>query len=369
MSKVIRRVVALGLSAATDCFARRVAAAGIETFFIELTHEGKQFNRSSHIFQRKKTSLDLPLFRTGEGIATVKSFVENVQADAILSADDWILTQLGKNRAEFEPRCVVLAPDPVMLERMWNKIHQAELAASSGFDVLPSYVLTSEADVAFIPDNAFPVVVRPSDLNSAQPNFKAQVLNNRDDLTFLYNSTLWTRPPIVQSFRLAPNYILHGVRSLSGEFLALRLFRAYRKYRGFCCSLEPMPLPAQLEAAARQFIEQADVTGPFHFDLLACKAEDKTYFLEINIRLGGSSGKVVELGFDEPGLMLAAFNVRPAIPLPPLRAHPRVTSLGLNFMQIWNDLRNRRDPLAYPQLPRFQSIVAALSEVILVHRG
>jgi biotin carboxylase len=369
MIKTVNRIVALGLSSPTSCFANRMAMAGIKTFFIGLKEEGVQFNRSLKAFQKEDAFLDLSLFRTDEGIAAVKLFVQKVQAEAIFSADDWILTQLGKSRAEFEPDCAVLAPDPFMLEQMWDKIHQTSLAASSGFDVLPSYALKTEADMASIPESAFPIVIRPSYINSAQPNFKARVLKNREDLVRLFNSTHWTHPPMVQSFRLAPNYILHGVRALSGEILALRLFKAYRKYRGFCSSMEPIPLPARLEASARQFVEQANIIGPFHFDLLACEAEGKSYFLEVNIRLGGSTGKVVKLGFDEPSLMLAAFNAMPATPLPSLRAYSKFTSLGLNLTQAWNDLRNHRDPLAYPQLPRFHSILAALSEIILVHKA
>jgi biotin carboxylase len=368
MVKSVRKLVVLGVSNPACCFAKRIQAAGVDTFFIDLLQKGERFNRSTRA-QPQAVSLDISLFNTSEGIFAVKSFVNRVHADAIISADDWILSLLGKSRAEFEPNCIVLAPNPSSLEKMWDKIEQINIARSSGFEVLPSFVLSSHADIGAIPDSAFPVVIRPSYINSTQPSFKAKVLNNQDELAIFYNSVRWTHTPIVQSFRLAPNYILHGVRSKSGDILDLRLFKAYRKYRGFCTSMVPMPLSEYIELPARRFIEQSNIIGPFHFDFLGCEKEGKAYFLEVNIRLGGTTGKVIELGFDEPGLTLAAFNAHTPFPLPPLCNHLRATSLGLNLTQIWNDLCNRRDQLAYPQLPRFQSILAGLYEIFFVHHG
>ena len=211
--------------------------------------------------------------------------------------------------------------------------------------------------------------MRPSYPNSASPNFKAHLLASRDEVTRLFDATTWTHPPIVQPFCLGPNMVLHGTRAQSGEWLKMQLFNVYRKYRGFSASMESVPMPAQLEAAARRFVEAAGLTGPFHFDLLVDSADGVIYFLEINARLGGTTGKAMVLGYDEPGLLFRAFNAVTARPLPPLQTHPRVTSVKLNLAQAWNDLRNRRDPLAYPQLPRTRSVLAALMEIQLVHHG
>lgn len=313
--------------------------------------------------------MDLADVGTAVGIAKILAFVDKVKADALVSDDDWTLLCLARHRALFEPKCKLLAPDAATLERLWDKSYQVRLAERSGFNVLPTYTLRSDEDVAAIPDEEFPVVVRPSYLNSAEPNFKAKVLSTREEVRSLFESTVWSHPPLVQRFCLGPNMILHGMRSRSGQILKLQLFNVYRKYRGFSASMERTPLPPQLAAAARRFAEAADLTGPFHFDLLVNNEDDTVYFLEINTRLGGSTAKVVELGYDEPGLLFRAFNaVTPTLP-PPLVAHARVASVRLNLMQAWNDLLNRRDPLAYPQLPRMRSVLAALLEIQQVHHG
>jgi predicted ATP-grasp superfamily ATP-dependent carboligase len=314
-------------------------------------------------------SVDIEQVGTAQGMAILKAFTERVKADAIATDDDWTLLNLARNRGQFEPVCRVLAPDAGALDRLWDKLYQIRLAKECGFNMLPTYTLKSAEDVAALPRDVFPAVVRPSYLGSARPSFKAKVLASRDETSRLYDATAWTHPPIVQRFCLGPNMVLHGVREQSGKWLKLQLFNVYRKYRGFSASMEPAPLPAQLEAAARRFVEAARLVGPFHFDLLVNGAEGAVYFLEINARLGGSTGRAIKLGYDEPALLFSAFNAVTVKPLAPLLAWPRVTSVRLNMAQAWNDLRNRRDPLAYPQLPRTKSVLAALMEVLLVRHG
>ncbi|MFP5204297.1 MAG: hypothetical protein ACLGSH_02965 [Acidobacteriota bacterium] len=364
----VRSLVVVGASAPMLATARRMMNS-TRTYLIHLDRGVKVSHRSPIGIEPETATVDIASVGTDEGMSIVKSFTDRVNADAIVSDDDWTLLCLARNRARFEPACRVLAPGANSLERMWDKSRQIDLAEQCGFNVLPTYTLRSAQDVAALPEEIFPAVVRPSYLNSAKPHFKAKVLASRNEAMRLYETTSWSRPPIVQRFCLGPNMILHGMRAQSGELLQLRLFHVYRKYRGFSASMQPVPLPAEMETAARRFVEAAGVTGPFHFDLLVNSTEGTPYFLEINTRLGGSTGKVIELGYDEPGLLLRAFNAATAAPLPPLPAYPRVTSLRLNLTQAWNDLLNRRDPLAYPQLPRAKSVFAALKEIQVVHHG
>lgn len=306
---------------------------------------------------------------TPEGLAAIHSFVDKVHADALLTTDDFTLTWLGKHRASFEPRCRLMIPQPAVLEPLLDKSRQIDRAQECGFDLLPSWRLTSAEAIAAIPDEAFPVVIRPRLADSARPSFKALVMRSRQDLSRLYASTQWTLDPIAQPFRLGPNYILHGVRAQCGGLLDLRLFKAYRKYHGYTTSMAPAPLPAGLESAARRFVEAEGLTGPFHFELLGAEADHRLYFLEINCRLGGTTAKVMQLGYDEPGLLLKAFNLQAPRPLPALRVYPRATTISLNLLQALDALRKRRDPLAYPQMPRMQSFFAALREAVAVHDG
>ena len=51
--------------------------------------------------------------------------------------------------------------------------------------------------------------------------------------------------------------------------------------------------------------------GVFPLRVAPLTPEDRAYYLEINARLGGTTDKVTRLGFDEPGLLLAAFGLLP----------------------------------------------------------
>jgi predicted ATP-grasp superfamily ATP-dependent carboligase len=368
-ARTVHSMVLLGFSTYLLAFARRAHSAGIRVYVIDLVVQPRGFVRRSNAVEPEGITLEWSAVGTVAGLETIHRFVKKVHADALLTTDDFSLTWLGKNRAAFEPACRLMIPQAEVLEPLLDKAHQIELARQCGFDLLPTWSLTSSVAIAGIPDAAFPMVIRPSLNDSARPIFKALVKNTREELSRFYASTQWSRDPIVQPFRLGPNYLLHGVRAESGEMLALQLFKAYRKYRGFTTSIKPVPFPAGLENSARKFIETAGLTGPFHFDLLGSDSDDRLYFLEINCRLGGTTAKVMQLGFDEPGLLMEAFNLHGPEPLPVPRVYAKATTISLNLLQALDVLRNRRDPLAYPQPRRMQAVIAAIKEAVTVHDG
>ena len=368
-ARSVHSLVLLGFSTYLLAFARRVSSAGIRVYVIDLVSEPREFVRRSNAVEPDGVTLDWSAVGTPAGLETIHCFVNKVHADALLTTDDFSLTWLGKNRARFEPACRLMIPQPEVLEPLLDKARQIELARECGFDMLPTWTLASAEAIAAIPNTAFPVVVRPSLNGSARPVFKALVMNTREELSSLCAQIQWSRAPIAQPFRLGPNYVLHGVRSETGEMLALRLFKAYRKYRGFTTSMAPVHLANGMERSARRFVEAAGLTGPFHFELLGSDTDDRLYFLEINCRLGGTTAKVMQLGHDEPGLLLEAFNLHGPKPLPLPRVYPRATTISLNLAQALDALRNRHDPLAYPQPPRMGAIFAAIKEVLTVHDG
>ncbi|MGP8270081.1 MAG: hypothetical protein ACLQLH_08440 [Terracidiphilus sp.] len=368
-ARSVHSLVLLGFSTYLLAFARRVLSAGIRVYVIDLVSKPRGFVRRSNAVEPDGITLDWSAVGTPAGLETIHRFVNKVHADALLTTDDFSLTWLGKNRARFEPACKLMIPQPEVLEPLLDKAHQIELARECGFDLLPTWTLASAEAIAAIPNAAFPVVVRPNLYNSARPVFKALVMNTREELDRLCAQTQWSRAPIAQPFRLGPNYVLHGMRSESGEMLALRLFKAYRKYRGFTTSMAPVHLAAGMEKSARRFVEAAGLTGPFHFELLGSDTDDHLYFLEINCRLGGTTAKVMQLGYDEPGLLLEAFNLHGPEPLPLLQVYPRATTISLNLVQALDVLRNRHDPLAYPQPPRMRAFFGAVREALTVHDG
>lgn len=96
---------------------------------------------------------------------------------------------------------------------------------------------------------------------------------------------------MAQPFRMGPNLVVHGVGDKSGSLLALHGYRTVRKFEGFAQSIEEITLRSDVERCCLEFIETAGLTDPFHFDLLHSEVDNCTYFLEVNVRLGGRAGR------------------------------------------------------------------------------
>ena len=101
------------------------------------------------------------------------------------------------------------------------------------------------------------------------------------------------------------------------------------------------------ELCAQRFVESEGLTGPFHFELAGLKSADhRIYFLEINCRLGGTTAKVMQLGYDEPGLLLEGLQPSAAAAsASAVQLYSRTTTVKPEPVQAFDLLRNRRDPL------------------------
>jgi hypothetical protein len=142
-ARTVHSMVLLGFSAYLLAFARRVRSAGIRVHVIELVVQPRGFVRRSNAVEPYGITLDWSAVGTPAGLATIQRSVRKVNADALLTTDDFSLTWLGKNRASFEPACRLMAPQPAVLERLLDKAHQIDLARKCGFDLLPTWTLTS----------------------------------------------------------------------------------------------------------------------------------------------------------------------------------------------------------------------------------
>ena len=177
-----------------------------------------------------------------------------------------------------------------------------------GFDVLPTWYLRSVKDCADVAADAFPICLRPSMGEGVDPYFKVELAATPDALErFVAGRTKVDVPIVAQPFLRLPNLVVHGVRSASRQILAMRSFLVPTKFQGVSLTLHPTVVAPAVEDACRRFVDEIGIVGCFHFELLASDADGKAYFLEINVRLGGTTNKVVKLGFDEPILHLRAF--------------------------------------------------------------
>ncbi len=364
--RIVRHLVQVGFWAPSMAFLRRCREAGIAVHLLRLGNFPQDAGSPSTAITTYGGSISWEQVNTPAGMERIAAFAQSVEADAICSDDEFMLYWLASHRHLFEPRCTVIASSAATIARLMQKSEQTLLAREAGFHVLPSWLLHTSKDAGTLPGDSFPLCLRPTHMNSVQPGFKARRVNSPAELHTFLGGLTWTSPLLAQPFCLGPNLVLHGVRATDGRMLALQCFRAYRKYKGFALSITRCDLPPALRQAAERFAALADLQGPFHFDLLQSAETGEIYFLEVNYRIGGTTPKVIRLGYDEPMLALRAFGLEPPHPARPLRARRRVTGKRMLVAQIVNAARQPLGELDFPQHSRLRVFLSGLWEFLTV---
>lgn len=363
----VRNLILLGFWAPGLAFMRRCSQAGIKVHLMDLLPDEATAGNEGVASGLYGGALTWKQVGTEGGLTRLLDFANRVDADAISTVDELSMHWLAKSRDRFEPRCCVMGSPADSIAQLLDKGEQTRVARAAGFQILDTWMLEPSTDLAAIPAAAYPICIRPTVVNTIEPSFKAMKIASKAELQ-AYTSLLtkWTGPLIAQPFHVGPNITVHAVRSVSGEVLALQGFRAERKFRGFSLSIEKCSVPAQIIAAAELFASVSNINGPFHFDLLQDEKTGEIYFLEINFRMGGTTAKILRLGFDEPMLALTAYGLFPSEPPPPLESVTRVTSKATLVAQIVSVFKRVPDDLAWPQRSALWTLATAVWELVTV---
>jgi hypothetical protein len=311
-------------------------------------------------------SLTLPegLLETAEGIHLISRYAHAVGASALVATLDRELIWLAAHRDRFEPACQVLAPSPESLIRILSKRHQLELARSVGISVLPTHVLASAEDADAIPTSAFPLVLRPDRQADVSPPFKVRLVKSAEQLRVALCACRLTSPLLAQSFQACPNLLVHAVRSVTGDVIASRCYLVARKFEGVSLTVEPRSFPDGLQARCRDFAAAAGLTGCYHFEFLFSPAENRAHFLEVNVRLGGTTDKVLRTGFDEPALLLQAYGIAPIGP-PCRRRRRRVVNKRTLVRHMMWAATGRLTEFDYPNVSRFRQVAYSCRDLVV----
>ena len=302
---------------------------------------------------------------TPAGIAILCEFIQRTKAEALLAFWDPEMLWLAANEDSLPRGCKLLMSSKEALQGVQSKHDQLQLAERCGFSVLPTWQLSRQEDASGIDPAAYPVCLRPSAPSGVNPTFKVEVLQSPSELNvFLGRRTWGPEPLLVQPFLPLPTVVIHGVRSESGELLALEAFIAPMKFQGITLELRPLPLDENIARCCRKFANQAGITGPFHFELLYSAETGSFYYLEINARLGGTTDKVFRLGFDEPLLTLLAYGFQ--VPVRPYRApgDRPVTNRKSVLKHMLSVARGRRTPVDYPVAGRVSHLLLSLRALL-----
>jgi predicted ATP-grasp superfamily ATP-dependent carboligase len=343
-------------------FARSAARRGVGVYLLQASskHPLRQFHplRGSAVMSERLVGKD-------EGLERIKQYARGIGASALVATVDHELLWIAEHRGEFEPACRVLAPPVDALRMGLSKARQLRVATEAGLDVLPTTLVRTEDDVAPIPESAFPLVIRPDRPEGIEPEFKMKLVASSEQLRAIVRECRRIDAPILaQPFRDLPNLLVHGARSVDGESLAMRCYYVPRKFEGVTLALEPMSFPEGLEVSCRTFADRAGITGCYHLEFLFSPSEKRAYFLEVNVRLGGTTDKVVKTGYDEPALLLEAYRMIPRGSSTARTCVGRVVNKRVVLKHIAWAAAGKLTALDYPHGSRLRNIASSCRDLI-----
>ena len=199
----------------------------------------------------------------------------------------------------------LLLNSPEVYGTLESKVRQADLATRAGLPLMPTFVLDTRSERLDAPG---PLVLRPDVARTVRPAFKVKLVDKAEQAVALARAM--TAPEgklVVQPFVAGPNLIIHAARALDGSWDHHEAFYTEIKSGGLAVALRPYPLPAGLLDACRRFEQAVGLRGVFHYDFILDEKSGDAYFLEVNPRLGGTTGKVYAAGYDEPAMLAAAW--------------------------------------------------------------
>lgn len=249
--------------------------------------------------------------KTDDGLAQMACALRNwqVRGIATVAYENFIFLKSLKARHDLD--VIIYGPDSCQLPFLDSKIAQNKCAVDSGFDCLPTTLIASDQP-SIQTEIGFPLVARPDQPHQFRPTFKAEMLESNDELQSLINSFQVRDGTIVlQEFQKLPNLVIHGFRSVSGVDGPMAAFVVERKFEGVTLTIRPISPPGNMFDKCRRFCAAAGITGPYHFEFLYCAVRNKSFFLDFNGRLGGTTGKVARLGYNEPLALLEAYEHLP----------------------------------------------------------
>ena len=344
-------------------FARSLRRQGLDVYLLQAHAQNRL--RGSFAGLRGSTTIPAQLSGTREGLELVKQYATSVGASVLVAVIDSELIWLGENRHEFEPSCRVLVQTPELLFRLQSKRHQLELASRVGLPVLPTYIVMEPDDADQIPVSDFPIVLRPDRPDDVEPGFKTRFVKSHQQLKSLIRESRLASPIIAQPFRRLPNLVIHGARAFTGEVIASRCYRVPRKFEDVTLAIEPCAFPSGLEERCHEFVRLAGITGCYHFEFLCSPSEDLVFFLEINVRLGGTTDKVVRTGFDEPRLLLETYGLLSPSTSTPTRGFRRVVNKRTVMKHIVWAAAGRLTALDYPDVGRLAHVAHSFRDLLV----
>jgi predicted ATP-grasp superfamily ATP-dependent carboligase len=260
----------------------------------------------------------------------------------------------------------IAAVRPEAAGRLESKVEQDRLARAAGLEVLPSFTF-APGDAVDLPAARFPLVVRPDVALRVVPAFKVCVVHDNEALRQLVAGLApHSCGVIAQPLVHGPNLLVHGYRSADGRFGGHVAFEVGVKHRGLTVTMRPVELASSIAFGCAQIERELGLSGVFHYEFIVDEQTGQARFLDLNPRLGGTTGKVLSAGYDEPMALLAS-----QLPqgLPEARfLSPNLRPTGGKHQALralWSVLRGTSTAADYPCPDRLRAVRELLAFIAL----
>ena len=231
----------------------------------------------------------------------VEALIARFQPEAIIPCEDAALLVLAKLNG-LERDC--LAPPAEACQFALDKWAQIDAARASGFAVMPTQLVESEADIARFPIR--PAILKPRnalDIRGAGVSKGRSFVIEDDNLPREARTALTQRVYLIQEYKVGVGEGVFGI-ARSGKVYAgfghrrLRMVNPAGSGSSACASREPGAGELQ---AAETLVRRVAWQGPFMVELLR-DFSGRTWFMEFNGRFWGSLALARRCGLDMPRL-------------------------------------------------------------------
>lgn len=247
------------------------------------------------------------------GLAVISRFINEFEAVVLSCIDEGIACWLNDNKSSFNENLRIALPDTDVIKNVLSKTVQNDTAEKCGLTVLDEYRLNHDCiDKISIPEEHFPLCLRPSDPHGIKPLFKVEIVKDIHQLKQFVHSvkTFGESVILAQPFKELPNLVIHGTRTVNGDNLKMSAFIVERKFEGVTLTIRPFnDIDESFLQQCAEFADELNITGNYHFEFLYDKHIKQSYFLELNLRFGGTTAKVLQCGYEEPMYALESFGL------------------------------------------------------------
>jgi predicted ATP-grasp superfamily ATP-dependent carboligase len=200
----------------------------------------------------------------------------------------------------------IAAAKPAAVQRLESKASQDGLAREAGLQCLPSWLFGPGDRVDNVPATAFPLAVRPDVARRVEPAFKVAVVASAAELQRIVDGLApQSSAVIAQPLVRGPNLLVHAWRSTDGRCAGHLAFRVEVKHRGLTVVMRPVSLDPHIERGCARIEQRLGLSGVFHYEFIEDSRSGQAWFLDLNPRLGGTTGKALSAGYDEPLALVA----------------------------------------------------------------